>query len=205
MNVQITAMISTIEFLFYVIHQLWARFAGGTNQTGVFFAIVWYMFLFMIISPYSFLMNTSHNKNRIIDDGWINVLKNITINSSALASITQIVCCKKHDSHAEGNDIQENGNVEENTGTDNNSAIDQINSSHDRPTTTPNSNEEDENRTITCQSKTFVNLRHGQLSSLQSNEQDNKMACNNRNNLTSNQNTKELNDSSSIETIVLST
>ena len=35
------------------------------------------MVLFLIILPYSYLTNTSHNKTRIVDEGWQNVLKNI--------------------------------------------------------------------------------------------------------------------------------
>ena len=31
----------------------------------------------MILLPYAFLMNTSHNKNRIVEYGWINVFKNL--------------------------------------------------------------------------------------------------------------------------------
>lgn len=33
--------------------------------------------LFCVILPYAFLMNTSHNKNRIIEVGWKNIIKNI--------------------------------------------------------------------------------------------------------------------------------
>ena len=31
---------------------------------------------FLVISPYVFLMNTSHNKHRIVESGWKNVIKN---------------------------------------------------------------------------------------------------------------------------------
>ena len=33
--------------------------------------------LYMVILPYAFLMNTSHNKDRIIADGWRNVFRNL--------------------------------------------------------------------------------------------------------------------------------
>ena len=35
------------------------------------------MTLFLLILPYAYLMNTSANKQRIIDEGWLNVVKNI--------------------------------------------------------------------------------------------------------------------------------
>ena len=136
-NVQITAMISTIEFLFYFSHQVWVRLAGGTNEVAVFFVIVWYMFLFMILSPYAFLMNTSHNKNRIIDDGWINVFKNITINSTAFESITKFNCCREQAIDNERNDLPENGNVEISSVSDKIQANDQTVSSPTLSNETP--------------------------------------------------------------------
>ena len=33
--------------------------------------------LYMVIIPYLFLMNTSHNKNRVVEYGWGNVIKNV--------------------------------------------------------------------------------------------------------------------------------
>ena len=41
---------------------------NGTITQAIFYSIV---------LPHSFLMNTSHNKNRIITHGWTNVLKNL--------------------------------------------------------------------------------------------------------------------------------
>ena len=35
------------------------------------------MFLYMILLPYAFLMNTSHNKKRVVEYGWSNVFKNL--------------------------------------------------------------------------------------------------------------------------------
>ena len=36
-----------------------------------------YFTLCMVILPYPFLMNTSHNKNRIVEHGWKNIFKNL--------------------------------------------------------------------------------------------------------------------------------
>ena len=35
------------------------------------------MILYFVVLPYAFLMNTRYNKNRILEEGWINVLKNM--------------------------------------------------------------------------------------------------------------------------------
>ena len=37
------------------------------------------MLLYFVVLPYAFLMNTRYNKNRIIEEGWLNVLKNMVI------------------------------------------------------------------------------------------------------------------------------
>ena len=39
--------------------------------------LVQFMFLYMLLLPYAFLMNTSHNKNRIVEYGWKNVFGNL--------------------------------------------------------------------------------------------------------------------------------
>ena len=42
-----------------------------------FAQITLYMLLHFVILSYAFLMNTKYNKNRVIQEGWINVLKNM--------------------------------------------------------------------------------------------------------------------------------
>ena len=46
-------------------------------KTGTFPTLINGMFLWSIVLPYAFLMNTSHNKQRIIQSGWANIFKNI--------------------------------------------------------------------------------------------------------------------------------
>ena len=48
------------------------RFFGHTS-VFLLFALIWYY----VILPYTYLMNTSHNKKRIIDDGLVSVLRNL--------------------------------------------------------------------------------------------------------------------------------
>ena len=72
-NAQITAVTSTLEIVGNVVQwDIWiliTKFVGlGT--------LIQSILLYFVVLPYVFLMNTSHNKNRIIEDGWINVLKN---------------------------------------------------------------------------------------------------------------------------------
>ena len=40
-------------------------------------ALLQLLALYLVIVPYSLLMNTSHNKNRVIEHGWTNVFKNL--------------------------------------------------------------------------------------------------------------------------------
>ena len=81
-NAQVTAMISFIEFVVFFGHVLGISIAGGTSPEVVIIVLMMYLVLYGVIAPYSFLMNTSHNKNRIVEHGWINVVKNMTTNNS---------------------------------------------------------------------------------------------------------------------------
>ena len=72
-NAQVTAIVSLFEFLGNVSHLFLLIYFKGTSYISLFHAIS----LYHIVLPYSFLMNTSENKNRIIEKGWIIVFKNI--------------------------------------------------------------------------------------------------------------------------------
>ena len=86
-NAQVTAVISSIEVMFFVIHIIAVSAAGGTTSVTPIVVLVMYMILFMIILPYAFLMNTSYNKERIIEHGFTNVIKNMTTSNSIVALI----------------------------------------------------------------------------------------------------------------------
>ena len=104
-NAQVTAMISFIEVLFFAVYVAGVSVAGGTNSEMVVILLVMYMILYLIVSPYSFLMNTSHNKNRIIEHGWINVVKNMTINNSIFKSDIFLGGCKEITNEPPDNEI----------------------------------------------------------------------------------------------------
>ena len=85
-NAQVTAMISSIESLFVIVHIAGVAIAGKKTAVTILMVMLLYMVLFLIILPYSFLMNTSHNKNRIIEHGWKNIIRNLTVNNSIYRS-----------------------------------------------------------------------------------------------------------------------
>ena len=75
-NAQVTAVISMLEFcggcLFVV-----GRVLRLPISFGSFAGIILTMMLYFVLLPYAFLMNTRYNKRRIIEEGWMNVLKNM--------------------------------------------------------------------------------------------------------------------------------
>ena len=72
-NAQVTAMITFLEMAgnisFVIILAI-------TQKTS-FMSLCHVTLVYHIILPYAFLMNTSHNKDRIVENGWKNVIKNI--------------------------------------------------------------------------------------------------------------------------------
>ena len=86
-NVQVTAMVSFLEASsnvgYVVIRAVIVR--------GNFTTLLQMVMLYMIILPYAFLMNTSDNKNRVIEHGWKNVVMNIIgrSNHSSVAPLNE--------------------------------------------------------------------------------------------------------------------
>lgn len=112
-NAQITAVISSIEFFFFIAHIVGVSAAGGTNPETGMIVMLMYMVLFMIILPYAFLMNTSFNKNRIIEQGWLNVVKNITTNNSIFwPKIICYSCAENHNNELRNEAFVIGDNVE---------------------------------------------------------------------------------------------
>ena len=72
-NAQVTAMITFLEMAGNVSFVI---ILAVTQKTS-FMSLCHVMLVYHIILPYAFLMNTSHNKDRIIENGWKNVIKNI--------------------------------------------------------------------------------------------------------------------------------
>jgi hypothetical protein len=66
-------MISFLEATSNAVYVVLVVFTVRTSYT----TLLQIMVLYMIILPYVFLMNTSHNKDRLIEHGWTNVFKNV--------------------------------------------------------------------------------------------------------------------------------
>ena len=111
-NAQIKAMVCLIEAATNVIYiTILSVYFSAHTSFGTYVVMV---FLYMIILPYCFLMNTSHNKNRIVEHGWKNVFNNVlgkqqtSLNDSNVArSIDSKDSTSKNDGEEsnDGNDI----------------------------------------------------------------------------------------------------
>ena len=78
-NAQVTGTIAFIEMILTVLYVVMIAYYGSSHFTTLLILMV----LYDVILPYAFLMNTSHNKNRIVELGWKNVLKNIIFRSGS--------------------------------------------------------------------------------------------------------------------------
>ena len=72
-NAQITALITSIEFLGNLTLFLHLYFVESNPWTSTIHGMVFYN----IMGPYAFLSNTTDNKNRIIDTGWGSIFRNL--------------------------------------------------------------------------------------------------------------------------------
>ena len=70
------------------------------NKGTTFSSLIVGMISYQIILPYVFLMNTSHNKNRIVEFGWKNVLMNIIGRPSNSVEPNEQMPKDKHESEA---------------------------------------------------------------------------------------------------------
>ena len=71
-NAQVTFMISILEMIGAVIGIMVVVIFKSTTLP----VIINSMILYLILLPRAFLMNTSHNKGRVIEHGWKNILRN---------------------------------------------------------------------------------------------------------------------------------
>ena len=72
-NAQVTFVIYVLETIANLsIFIVWIFVHGYSSEVTVSMGVMW----FHVILPYIFLMNTSHNKSLLIDDGWWNTIKN---------------------------------------------------------------------------------------------------------------------------------
>ena len=83
-NARIAAVLCLLEFLanFSVVF-IWIIIVGSSSAGGLTNSITWYY----VILPFTHLMNTSYNKDRVVDDGWKSVILN------AVKSIWRCLTC----------------------------------------------------------------------------------------------------------------
>ena len=72
-NAQVTAVISLIESISNIIFiiVIWI------TVRRTYLLTIQNMIMYMVVIPYTFLMNTSDNKNRVLEYGWRNVFQNL--------------------------------------------------------------------------------------------------------------------------------
>ena len=90
-NAQVKAMISFLESFSNILYVIMVWFTVRTS----FVTLLQIMTLYFVFLPYSFLMNTSHNKNRVVEIGWKNVFRNI------LGIKWDTTACKEEDSRTQ--------------------------------------------------------------------------------------------------------
>ena len=72
-NAQVKATISLTETIIMAVYVI----VVGLTARKTYTTLLTILTLYMIILPYLFLMNTSHNKDRVIEHGWKTVFRNV--------------------------------------------------------------------------------------------------------------------------------
>ena len=75
-NLQITATLTIFEFLYGLLYMI---VFGYVSRGSSFATLIQGMALHFVLLPFSFLMNTTDNKYRIVEMGWRNGFKNIIL------------------------------------------------------------------------------------------------------------------------------
>ena len=72
-NAQVTFVIYILEWVAnFSIAVTWFFVSKQTSDITLTLSVLWYH----VFLPYIFLMNTSHNKQIVIDEGWWNIFRN---------------------------------------------------------------------------------------------------------------------------------
>ena len=73
-NLQITAMLAIFEFSYGLFYMMTYAYVSKGSSFGT---LITGMTLHCVVLPFSFLMNTTDNKYRVVEIGWKNVFKNV--------------------------------------------------------------------------------------------------------------------------------
>lgn len=89
-NSQVTVVIATLEtfgnIVNFVTWAIWSNITGGNPS---FLMVFQGLLLNFVLLPYTFLMNTRYNKNRIIEGGWKVVIQNVKFSSKRRATLNR--------------------------------------------------------------------------------------------------------------------
>ena len=93
-NAQVTAIITVLEFIGGCLFVIGWVFRLQVTL-GSFVGVIITMILYFNILSYAFLMNTRYNKGRIIEEGWMNVFKNMVVSykSNVIAQDDNPIVC----------------------------------------------------------------------------------------------------------------
>ena len=71
---QVTAVITLLEALGnFICANIWIAIRKAIGTESLILGIL----LYFVLLSYAFLMNTTHNRNRVVEEGWYNVFKNV--------------------------------------------------------------------------------------------------------------------------------
>jgi hypothetical protein len=73
-NAYVKAMITLLETFSNIVYAIVVYFTVRTS----FLTLIILTIMYMIILPYAFLMNTSNNKEQVVEHGWVYVFKNVS-------------------------------------------------------------------------------------------------------------------------------
>ena len=206
-NAQITAVLSLIEVIYFFGYVITISAVKGTSSEAVIIIPILLMILYLIILPYAFLMNTSHNKNHIIDYGWVNVVKNMTINNSVFAS--DGFCGPSQEDTNEGRGNQGDAIIELRRSSENNQGSASTHQLSIYSSSSLRSDEGNKEITVASKNKVFNVLKHNLDSSSHKFFNSTENSKSNQTNIISNSCHESLrrvldkDESSSIETIYL--
>ena len=96
-NAQVKAFVSFIEGFVNILYILIIAFTVRTSLGTLVMQSVTYL----IILPYISLMNTSYNKDRVIENGWKNVLKNLWVKKSSVRHLNGTPKCTQNKMHVQ--------------------------------------------------------------------------------------------------------
>ena len=92
-NAQVTAMMSFLELFGMLATVLTVRYFTKANT---FFLVVYLAMLYGILLPNAFLINTSQNKNKIIELGWTKVLRNVLSRKNNVIELNEDIPADPH-------------------------------------------------------------------------------------------------------------